>query len=195
MASSCPAGLCHVIPCGQPWCAFPRARSSGSRFCTISLGSSARMALTSAVAGRQAVGLSVSTREALQVTYRSGTQRARGLPVGRFPCSGPPRAGSVANVSANRPWWQLMRTSRQAFVFGGFWTVIGLGQLLVGLSVQGHIVNVVIGAIQLLLAIGYLASAVAQRRRERSGAASHTGQPGFPPAYASGQWVGRATWT
>src|SRR5580700_6546205 len=40
---------------------------------TISLGMSARMPLTSASAGRQAVGLSVSTCEALLLTYPSGT--------------------------------------------------------------------------------------------------------------------------
>lgn len=78
-------------------------------------------------------------------------------------------------MAANGPWWQLMRTPRAAFVFAGLWAVVGAGQLLVGLSGgSGHVVSLGIGVLQLLLAAGYLASAVAHRRRERSGAASRT---------------------
>jgi hypothetical protein len=75
----------------------------------------------------------------------------------------PIQVGQWTNVAADRPWWQLMRTPRAAFVFAGLWAVIGG---------RGHAVSLGIGVLQLVLAAGYLASAVAQRRREQSGAAS-----------------------
>lgn len=65
-----------------------------------------------------------------------------------------------------------MKTPRQAFVMGAFWTVIGVSQLMVALGGQGHVVGLAIGATQIGLGIGYLTSAAAQYRRARSGTAS-----------------------
>jgi hypothetical protein len=87
------------------------------------------------------------------------------------------------SVAAGKPWWQVTKTPRQGFLLGGMWTLLGLGQLLFGLSGGGHVVSLVIGALWLVLAVGYLASAAALFRRERSRTASGTsGDHGLPPS-------------
>lgn len=87
--------------------------------------------------------------------------------------------GESRSVAAGKPWWRLTKTPRQGFLLGAIWTLLGLGQLLSGLSRSGDGVNLALGSICLMLAVCYLASAAAQLRRERSHtAAGGPDQPG-----------------
>ncbi len=85
-------------------------------------------------------------------------------------------------MAAGEPWWQLTKTPRQGFLMGAMWTLLGLAQMLLSLAGRPHHRNTVaIGALWLMLAVGYLSSAAAQFRQQRSRTASGTpGEPGLP---------------
>jgi len=74
-------------------------------------------------------------------------------------------AGEFEGMTACRPWWQTTKTARQGFVMGTFWTALGL----VGLLGAAHTpVFFVVSAVWLAVGVGYVGTAVALRRRERS---------------------------
>jgi hypothetical protein len=71
----------------------------------------------------------------------------------------------------DRPWWQVTGSFRTALFLGCCWLVLG-GLQLASAIVDGDgsgraVVRLVVAAVMLLLAVGYLASGLAQRRRER----------------------------
>jgi hypothetical protein len=68
------------------------------------------------------------------------------------------------DVAAGRPWWQVTKTARQGFVMGAFWVVLGS----VGLLVAHTPGLLAVSAVWLAVGGGYLVTAVALRRRERS---------------------------
>lgn len=80
-------------------------------------------------------------------------------------------------MTAGKPWWQLTKTVRQGYVGSGFNAIAGLFNLAAGLTVNVWLL--VSAALFLVAAPLYLASALALRRRERSGA-DPLGTPGQP---------------
>jgi hypothetical protein len=77
-------------------------------------------------------------------------------------------------MAVGRPWWQTTKTVRAGFVLGGFWAILGLAGQSVALAARGQALMRVIAVIWLVLAVGYLASAAALARRERSGSGART---------------------
>jgi len=77
-------------------------------------------------------------------------------------------------MAVGRPWWQTTKTARAGFVLGGFWAILGLAGLLGALGARGQVTMRVIAVIWLVLAVGYLASAAALARGERSRSAART---------------------
>jgi hypothetical protein len=65
----------------------------------------------------------------------------------------------------------VTKTTRQSLFIGSFWGLLGSVMLL---GAGGHAVLLVVSIVWLVLAGGYLASAVARYRREHSRAGSHT---------------------
>jgi len=77
-------------------------------------------------------------------------------------------AGELEGVTAGKPWWQATRTARWGFILGAFWAVLGLVSLPYAIR-RGGPLEWAVTATWLLCALGYLMTAVALRRRERSG--------------------------
>jgi hypothetical protein len=81
------------------------------------------------------------------------------------------RGRSTIVAAPGKPWWQLTETPALGFVHGWFWVVIGLGQaILAAIDDDGGWrppVRLALGVLTVLLGLVYLASALAQRQRER----------------------------
>jgi hypothetical protein len=70
-------------------------------------------------------------------------------------------------MAARKPWWQLTKTVRQGYVGSGLYAIAGLFNLVAGLTVN---VWMLVAAVFFLVAAPLsLVSALALRRRERSG--------------------------
>ena len=70
-------------------------------------------------------------------------------------------------MAASRPWWQTTRTARKGFMLGTFWGALGLISLPY-VILRGGPLEWAVSAVWLFAALGYLVTAVALRRRERS---------------------------
>jgi hypothetical protein len=77
-------------------------------------------------------------------------------------------------VAAGRPWWQMTKTPRQGFILGSIYGVLSPGEWASVLFLGAHVWNVGVAVPWLCLAVWWLASAVAQRRRGRSRSASRS---------------------
>ena len=84
-------------------------------------------------------------------------------------------------MAARKPWWQLTKTVRQGYVGSVLYAIAGLFNLVAGLTVN---VWMLLSAVFFLVAAPlYLVSALALRRRARSGSgADPPGAPGLPPS-------------
>ncbi|MFF0152382.1 hypothetical protein [Micromonospora sp. NPDC005203] len=69
--------------------------------------------------------------------------------------------------TAGSPWWQTTKTPKQGFSLGGFWLFLAATYWVFAI---GEPVgwSVVLDALAVLLAVGYLVSAVLLLRRQRS---------------------------
>lgn len=79
--------------------------------------------------------------------------------------------------NTGRPWWQITRTVRQSYVFGGIWLLLGIGQLTTGLAPgggSGSWWRVAVGVVLILLGVTYLTAGVMLRRYQRRTSAGGT---------------------
>jgi hypothetical protein len=64
-----------------------------------------------------------------------------------------------------RPWWHVASTAKQGFILGGFWAFLAVAQAIVLAAGDGGWLSILLGSAAMILAAGYLATAVALRRR------------------------------
>ncbi len=87
------------------------------------------------------------------------------------------------SVAAGKPWWQTTKTGRQGFVLGTWWAILGLVSMDYDILGRDGSWEWAVSAGWLAAALGYFVTAIALRRRERSGSgADSQGPPGLPPS-------------
>jgi glucose uptake protein GlcU len=86
-------------------------------------------------------------------------------------------------MTTGTPWWQTTKTPRYGFILGIFWAVSGLFQMSTFVFGGAHVWTPILGGGELVLAAVYLSSALASRRRQRSGnAATSPVSASLPPS-------------
>jgi hypothetical protein len=89
-------------------------------------------------------------------------------------------------MSGKPPWWQTTKTVRQGLLLGGGSFVLGLGELVCGVTGTASAWRLILAAGLLAIGMAHLGSAAAMRKRQRSGLAQG-GHPASrdpaPPAF------------